>query len=251
MMQIVTRIVAVIISMTAFCLAPRASEVFDGGLSVPPAMTAEQIALANEEQLPENLNRLKIAYASDYYQVSDKETDDELSPLVEVTLSTRRGRKTVQSYEGVNAYAEFPLGTNGYSLWLTGYKDPSFKGVYLGLAKKQGNWQFGIGTGKVNYDKLVHTVINPWIYYVSDEWEAYVHAEHYTKDSENPLWYKGYIEKRLNDFGIGFYGEKNMGVGPRISFKLNNYMKAWATVPVLYQPETGKVKFFLNFIFTF
>lgn len=224
---------------------------WDHELAYPVAMTAEQIALADEELLPENVNKTFVALASEHGQKFEEERADEPSPYYEVTFSTRRGKNSADGYEGLNVYAEFPLGTDGYSFWLTGYKDPAFKGVYAGLAKKFGNWQVGLGTGKVHYDKVSHTVTNPWVYYSSDEWEAYVHAEHYSRDSENPWWYKGYAEKKIGDWALGVYGEKDMGVGPRVSYKLNDHVKVWATVPMWHQPATGRMKFLFNLVFTF
>lgn len=225
---------------------------WDRELAKPIPMTAEQIALADEELLPENVNRTFIALASEHGQkMPDEEAIDEPAPLLEVTFSSHRGKAASDSYDGVNVYAEFPLGTDGLSFWVTGYKDTAYKGVYAGLAKKFGNWQVGLGGGKVHYDGIRHTVTNPWVYFESDEWEAYVHAEHYSRDSENPWWYKGYVEKKFGDVGVGVYGEKDMGVGPRISYKLNDHVMVWATVPMWHQPATGRMKFFVNLVLSY
>lgn len=235
-----------------FCATALANVVpWDRELAYPVPMTAEQIALADEELLPENVNKTKTAYASDHGQVFIDTTDDEPTPLLEVTFSTRRGVEPSDGYGAVNVYAEVPFGTDGYSVWFSGYKDPAFTGNYLGLAKKFGNWQVGLGAGNVHYDEVRHTVVNPWVYYSSEEWEAYVHAEHYSREADNPWWYKGYAEKKFGNIGLGLYGEKDMGIGPRLSYKLNDHMRVWATVPMWQQPETEKMKFFVNLVFSF
>ncbi len=224
---------------------------WDRTLAVPPVWPASEMALADTELLPENVNKTFVALASEHGQKFEEEKADEPTPYYEVTFSTRRGKDSADSYSGVGVYAEFPLGTDGYSVWLSGYKDPGFTGTYVGLAKKIGNWQVGLGAGNVHYDEVRHTVINPWVYYSSEELDAYLHAEHYSRDSENPWWYKGYVEKKFGNIGLGLYGEKGMGVGPRLSFKLNNHVKVWATVPMWSQPETGRMKFFVNLVFSF
>lgn len=249
----ITKIISALALLIGFWGTAFANVVpWDRELAYPVPMTAEQIALADEELLPENVNKTFIALASENGQkLPDEEKADESEPLVEVTFSTRRGVEPSDSYGAVTVYAEIPFGTDGYSVWFSGYKDPAFTGNYFGLAKKFGSWQVGLGAGNVHYGEVRHTVINPWVYYDSEEWEAYVHAEHYSRESENPWWYKGYVEKKVGDWGLGLYGDKDMGIGPKVSYKLNDHVKVWATVPMWQQPETGKMKFFVNVVFTF
>ena len=222
-------------------------------LAYPVAMTPEEIVLADEELLPKNVNRTFKALASENGQkLPDEEKADEPAPYVEAVFSTRRGVEPSDSYSGVGVYAEIPFGTDGYSIWFSGYKDPAFTGNYLGIAKKIGNWQVGLGTGNVHYDEVRHTVTNPWVYYSSEEWEAYLHAEHYSREAESPWWYKGYVEKKFGDVALGLYGEKDMGVGPRLSYKLNDHVKVWATIPMWQQPkEAGRMKFLVNVVVSF
>lgn len=252
-MKTTQRIIATSVAMMGFCGTTFANDVpWDSTLAYPVPMTQEQIALADEELLPENVGKTFIALASEHGQaLHDEEKADEPAPLVEVTFSTRRGVEPSDGYGAVNVYAEIPFGTDGYSVWFSGYKDPAFTGNYLGLAKKIGNWQVGLGAGNVHYGEVRHTVTNPWVYYSSEEWEAYVHAEHYSREADNPWWYKGYAEKKFGDCSLGVYGEKDMGIGPRVSCKLNDHVKVWATVPMWQQPETGKMKFFVNLVFSF
>ncbi len=221
-------------------------------LAYPVPMTAEQIVLADEELLPENVNRTFVALASDHGQkLPEEETADEPTPYFDVTFSTRRGKNPSDGYSAVNVYGEIPFGADGYSVWFSGYKDPEFKGIYAGLAKKFGNWQVGLGGGKVHYDGMSHTVTNPWVYYDSEKLEAYGHLEHYSKDSKNPFWGKAYAEWKFNPIGAGFYWEKDMGLGPRLSYKVNDHVKVWGVIPVWAQPETEKMKLFINLVLSY
>jgi hypothetical protein len=223
---------------------------WDRALSCPPEWTAYEMALAEVEVLPENWSKTKVVYASDYGQKLEEKVE-EPTPYFEATFSTRRGVEPSDSYSGVGVYAEIPFGTDGYSVWFSGYKDPAFTGNYLGIAKKIGNWQVGLGGGNVHYDELRHTVVNPWVYYSSEDWDAYLHAEHYSRETEKPWWYKGYIERKFGSIGVGAYGEKDMGVGPRLSYKLNDHVKVWATIPMWQQPGAGRMKFFINVVLSF
>ena len=251
-MKTLTKLTGTLLVLMSICSSAFANVVpWDRMLAYPVPMTAEQIALADEELLPENVNKTKVAYASDHGQKFEEKSDEEPAPYFEITSTTKRGKDSADSFGGIGFYAEFPINKEGLSLWLSGYKDPGFRAGYIGLAKKFGNWQWAIGGADATYGGKRHFVTNPWVYYSSEELDAYLHAEHYSRDSENPWWYKGYVEKKFGNIGLGLYGEKGMGVGPRLSFKLNNHVKVWATVPMWSQPETGRMKFFINVVFSF
>ncbi len=225
---------------------------WDRALACPPEWSASEIALAEVEVLPENWNKTKVAYASDYGQKLE-EKSDEPTPYFEVSGTTRRGNDPANSFGSIGFYGELPIGGDGWALWLSGSQDPAFRGSYIGFAKKFGNWQLGLGTGSVHYGEQNRSVQNPWVYYSSDEYEALAHAEHYGKEYEdNPWWHKAYIEKKVGDWGFGLYGESGMGTGPRVSYKITPNLKVWVTVPIWKQPETdARMQFLAGFILSF
>ncbi|MCF7815704.1 MAG: hypothetical protein K9M10_01260 [Candidatus Pacebacteria bacterium] len=210
-------------------------------LAYPPTLTGEELALAETELLPENVEKTKIALASDYGQKFD-DTLNEASPYVEIVMKTRRGKDPANSLNDVSAYVEFPL-TATLSLWVTGTDDETFKGTYVGLARKFGNWQVALGGGSVVYGDTRHNVINPWILYSTDSYEAYLHAEYYGKESDNRWWYKAFADKKFGNTSFGLYGEAGVGIGPRLSWQVTKNLKFWVMVPVALQPNEGKIKF--------
>lgn len=225
---------------------------WDRTLATPPAMTAEEVAKAEEELLPGNVEKTFVAYASDYGQKYEgNDTLDEFRPYAEVQLTYRTSRKGQRDLFGRQVYLENPLGDSGYSVWASAYKDQEFKGVLVGLAKKEGNWQFGLGLGSAWYDEKRRNVVSPWLFYSSDEYEGLLLAERYMGDHEEPWFYKGYAKKKFGDFGIGIYGEKGMGIGPMLSYKLTKSMELWGTVPVAKKPSEGGFGLLIGFKWSF
>jgi hypothetical protein len=168
-------------------------------------------------------------------------------------LSVQRyvSKSDTDSYTGTSLYVEVPVSTDSVSLWGTIYHDKLFQGVYAGVAKKYGDWQIALGVGTVRDDGIPKNVINPWVYYRSDTVEAYMHAEHYSKDSD-PWWYKGYVQKKLSDsLFAGVYGEKDFGIGPIMTWEVAKGVKLWATVPVAHKPKEEGMKFLLGIKFVF
>lgn len=221
----------------------------DPTLAFPPSFTANEIRLADAELDPSVVNNTKIAYASDFGQRQVNESG-EAQPSYEMTFSTRRGKSSTDSYNSAGVYAEVPM-SETTSFWVSLYTDPTFRGAYAGLAKKYGNWQIALGGGSVEYDDVRHTVVNPWVFYSSDEYEALVHAEYYHNEVDNQWWYKGYIEKKFNTVGIGLYGEAKYGIGPRITWAMASHVKWWVTVPMLALPDTERSKFTLGVTISF
>ncbi len=224
---------------------------WDRSLAVPPTMSADEVALAEMELLPENVNMTFVAYASQHGQKYEGEQVDEFRPYVEVQLTYRTGRKSQGDLFGRQVYLENPLGDSGYSVWASGYKDQEFKSVLVGIAKKEGNWQVGLGLGSAWYDEKRRNVVSPWLFYSSDEYEGLLLAERYMGDSKDPWFYKGYAKMKVGDFGIGVYGEKGMGIGPMLSYKLTKSMELWGTVPVAKKPSEGGFGLLIGFKWSF
>jgi hypothetical protein len=215
---------------------------FDYELKYPPNMTLQELALAEEEVLPENWNRTRVEYATDHGQKASESDEGGLSPYVEVMFTQRRGKDSADSFGSATLYAEVPI-TDTVSVWATGYSDPAFKATYYGVAKKFGNIQVGIGGGDAVYGDVRHRVFNPWVYYSGEEYEALAAGERYRDESEEPWFYKWYVEKKFENFSVGLYGEKGFGIGPKVTWSPNKHVKVWATIPIHNRPETGAMKF--------
>ncbi len=216
---------------------------WDRSLATPPAMTAEELTKAEEELLPENVGKTHVAYASDYGQKYEGGAVDEFQPYAEVQLTYRNGRNSQRDLFGRQVYLENPLGDSGYSVWASAYKDQEFKSAYVGLALKEGNWQFGLGLGSAWYDDRRRNAITPWVYYSSAEYVGLFIAERYLGDHEDPWFYKGYFQKKIGSFGIGVYGEKGAGIGPMLSYNITKSVKVWGAAPVAKKPSDGGFSF--------
>ncbi len=211
---------------------------FDTGLASPPSLSMSDVALAEKEMLPENVSLTHTVYASSHEEESKW-------VYAEVHITTRAGRKSADGYTSGSVYVEVPLsGENNISLWGTAYYDPSFQGVYAGLAKHFGNLQVALGMGSAWYDSTRYNVINPWIFYSSDEYESFITAEHYFRDTAEPWYYKGYVQRKIGaDWLIGIYAEKDFGVGPMATWSVSKNIRLWGAIPVAYTPEEEKMRF--------
>lgn len=209
---------------------------FDASLASPPSLSQNDVALAENEMLPENVLRTHTVYASD-------NPDDSKGVYAEVLVATRAGRKSADGYTSGTLYVEIPLSESDVSLWGTAYYDPSFRGVYTGLAKKFDNLQVALGVGSAWYDGARYNVINPWIFYSSDEYESLFMAEHYIHDTEKPWYYKGYLQRKVGaDWLLGIYGEKDFGVGPMATWNVSKGVRLWGAIPLAYTPNEEKMK---------
>lgn len=111
--------------------------------------------------------------------------------------------------------------------------------MYVGLARKLGDLQLGVGVGNAWYDQPRHPAINPWLFYVWDDVEALLYVERYGGNHQAPWSYKGHASKRMGDsFFVGAYGGKDVGAGPMIGWRNRNF-RLWDTVPVVSRPEAG------------
>ena len=222
----------------------------DKALAWPPQMTARQIVLANAELHPSVVNRTKVVLASDYNR-NIEEAASGATPYAELAFTYRKSRKESEApgLTTVNLYGEYPL-SETVSVFGSLYHDKSFQAAYAGLSKKFGNWQVALGVGSAWYDGVRHNVVNPWVYYSSDEYEGFFSAEHYSNETVAPWFYKGHFEKKLGKWGVGVYGEKDFGVGPRVSYKFEK-VKLWATVPMANLPKTGRMVFMIGATYEF
>lgn len=112
------------------------------------------------------------------------------------------------------------------------------------------NWQLGLGGGDAHYDEIHHTAINPWVYYSSEKWDIYLHSEHYSR-SNNPWWYKGYVQRKFDSIKIGLYKENGMGIGPSIAFGVTDHIGMKVIVSIWSKSEKEKTKFLINLVFSF
>ena len=113
---------------------------------------------------------------------------------------------------------------------------------YFGLAKTVGNLQLGIGIGASRSDGLKSAVVNPWMFYKSDEYEGLFTIERYSKAVNSHWFYRSYLFRKYGDYLVGAYGEKGIGIGPMAGLYFNKNTKLWLSIPVGSRPETGKMK---------
>lgn len=212
---------------------------WDRTLAYPPAI---ELALAEEEVRPENWNRTFIAYASDFGQKMPEEAEAG-GVYAELTVAHRIGKVRSDGFTSGSLYLEVPVPLgDDVSLWAMGYHDRDFREVYAGLTKRFGNWQIALGAGTAWYDGSSKTVIAPWLYYSSDDYEGSLLIERYLKDEEDPLFYKVSFEKKFGDLQAGLYGEKGFGLGPIVTWKVSKNVKFFVTVPVAYLPSEERMK---------
>lgn len=211
---------------------------FDANLASPPSLSQSDVALAKKEMLPENISRTYTVRASEY-------ADGSKGVYTEVQLTTRAGRKSADGYTSGTLYVEVPFsGENNISLWGIAYADSKFQGAYTGLAKKFGNLQVALGVGSAWYDGMRYNVINPWIFYSSDTYESFIMAEHYIHDTNEPWYYKGYVQRKVGaDWLFGLYAEKDFGVGPMATWNVSKVVRLWGAIPLAFTPEEEKMKF--------
>ena len=122
----------------------------------------------------------------------------------------------------------------------------------MGIARQFGDLQVGVGVGKARYDGISHLVVNPWLYYQSDQYTGLLTADHYSNETDAPWFYHGYIERRLYArYLVGLYGEKDVGAGPMVGVYVGSQAKIWATVPMIDRPGQGGMRSLLGFTFEF
>lgn len=214
-------------------------------LAKPPEVSAEWFTLADVE----DLEKRHTVLASTYFSKEEKEekTDELYAQLLFMYHAS--GSEGKRSLFGQQLYLEKGIpGTDDFSVWGVVFHDQEFRSAYAGIAKKIGNWSVAFGAGSAWYDGVRHTAINPWAYYAVDGLEVFLTAEHYySREETNSWYYKGYLTKRLSEsFFAGIYGEKDVGIGPMIGWKLSEKVKFSIAVPVIHRPsaetDTGRTK---------
>lgn len=150
--------------------------------------------------------------------------------------------KSVQpSLTTLSAYLEYEI-TDEVSAFVVGYLDQEFREAVVGLAKKVGDLQLGLGVGQATFDEMNHVVLNPWAYYADQDYRWYLHYELYRNGSTYSDFMKGYALKRFDAISLGVHAETDFGLGPRVEARLAGGLKLWGVVPIAHQPTEGAMK---------
>ncbi len=150
--------------------------------------------------------------------------------------------KSVQrSLSTVSAYLEYEI-ADEVSVFVVGYLDQEFRSATVGLSRKVGHLQLGLGVGKATFDEMNHAVLNPWAYYADDDYKGYLHYEVYRNGSTSSGFMKGYALKHFDVISLGLHAETDFGIGPRVEAKLADGLKLWGVVPVVRQPTEGAMR---------
>ena len=150
--------------------------------------------------------------------------------------------KSVQrSLSTVSAYLEYEM-ADEVSAFVVGYLDQEFRSATVGLARKVGDLQLGLGVGQATFDEMNHVVLNPWAYYADDHYKGYLHYELYRNGSTHSDFMKGYALKHFDVIWLGVHAETDFGIGPRVEAKLADGLRLWGVVPVAHQPTEGAMK---------
>ncbi len=131
----------------------------------------------------------------------------------------------------------------GVGFYAYAYHDEEFQGAYIGVSKSVGDVEFGLGVGPAEYDDETWTVLNPWLYYDDQLYQASVWVEYVDDDVGNNKWfYKYHLQRSLDhQWFAGLYGERLLGLGPLLGFNLTDELSVWITVPVADLPDEGKM----------
>lgn len=160
---------------------------------------------------------------------------------IQVVSVLSKDKRVQRSLTEISVYLEYGL-TDDISAFAVGYHDQEFRSTTVGLARKLGDWQLGLGLGHAAFDEMNHLVINPWAYYADDDYKGYLHYEHYRNGSTHSHFMKGYALKHFGAISLGAHAEMDFGVGPRIEAKLVDGLKLWGVVPVAHRPKEGAMK---------
>ena len=145
----------------------------------------------------------------------------------------------------VSVYVEKDVAADA-SVFFSGYRDQEYWSATVGLARKLGDLQVGIGLGQATYNNLNHLVINPWAYYSSESYTGLFHIEFHGSTEGSSHYYKSYLVKQFGALSVGGHAEKDFGIGPRVEAALVGKTKVWATVPILNKPPIGAMKAMLG-----
>lgn len=164
-----------------------------------------------------------------------------LTGEIQAVAVPSKDREAQRSLTEISVYLEYEL-ANGISAFGVGYHDQEFRSATIGLARKLGDWQLGLGLGQATFDEMNHLVVNPWVYYADDNYKGYIHYESYRNGSAHSHFMKGYALKNLGRLSVGAHAEIDFGVGPRIEIRLVDGLKLWGVVPVAHRPQEGAMK---------
>lgn len=164
-----------------------------------------------------------------------------ISGEIQAVVVPGKDKSVQRSLTEITVYLEYGL-TEAVSVFAVGYHDQEFRSTTVGLARKLGDWQVGLGAGHAAFDGMNHLVVNPWAYYADDDYKGYLHYERYRNGSTQSHFMKGYALKHFGAFSVGAHAEMDFGVGPRIEAKLVDGLRLWGVVPVAHQPKEGAMK---------
>ena len=164
---------------------------------------------------------------------------------IQIVSVPSKDKRAQRSLTEISVYLEYGL-TDDVSAFAVGYHDQEFRSTTIGLARKLGDWQLGLGVGHAAFDDMSHQVINPWAYYADDDYKGYLHYESYRNGSTHSDFMKGYALKHFGAISLGTHVEMDFGVGPRIEARLADGLRLWGVVPVAHRPKEGAVKAMLG-----
>ena len=142
-----------------------------------------------------------------------------VSGEIQVVGYISKDKSVQRSLSTVMAYLEYEI-ADEVSAFVVGYLDQEFREVAVGLAKKVGDLQLGLGVGQATFDEMNHLVLNPWAYYADDHYKGYLHYELYGNGSTYSDFMKGYALKHFDVISLDLHAETDFGLGPRVEAKL-------------------------------
>ena len=164
-----------------------------------------------------------------------------VSGEIQVVGYISKDKSVQQSLSTLSAYVEYEIGDE-VSVFVVGHLDQEFRSATVGLSRKVGHLQLGLGVGQATFDEMNHAVLNPWAYYAGDDYKGYLHYELYRNGSKYSDLMKGYALKRFDVVYVGVHAETDFGIGPRVEAKLADGLRLWGVVPVARQPTEGAMR---------
>ena len=125
-----------------------------------------------------------------------------VSGEIQVVGYISKDKSVQQSLSTVSAYLEYEI-ADEVSAFVVGYLDQEFREAVIGLAKKVGGLQLGLGVGQAAFDEMNHVVMNPWAYYADHDYRWYLHYELYRNGSKYSDFMKGYALKHFDVISLG------------------------------------------------
>lgn len=217
--------------LAAFALIANAGE-WDRELAKPPEMSAELIAEAKKELLPENIDKTKTVLASEHFAKHPEKLEGS-SP---VNMVEYRGYRGSGDYVA-RAYFEKSLSENA-AIFLAAAKARGFESVIVGPAYYiTPDMEVGVGVGTSRYaasdegERFSHATVSSFFYWKTDKIESEVVIEKYSRDPS--LYHYAYIQTPIfSQVSAGIFSEKDVGWGPRISWAFSKNANLWI-VPIV------------------